>query len=102
VATGASRVHDFGEARLPGECVLAPRVGGIEEDDAWAIAFVYDRARDASDLVILDARRFEDEPVATVRLPCRVPVGIHGMWLPDRGAAESCATPGGELPKPSS
>jgi carotenoid cleavage dioxygenase-like enzyme len=80
---GVSQVHDFGPARLPGEFVFAPRPGATGEDDGWAIAFVYDRAREASDLVILDARRFEDAPVATIRLPCRVPVGIHGAWLAD-------------------
>jgi carotenoid cleavage dioxygenase-like enzyme len=83
VATGASRVHDFGPTRLMGELVVAPRPGATAEDDAWLIAFVYDRAREASDLVILDAQRFDEEPVATIRLPCRVPVGIHGAWLPD-------------------
>jgi hypothetical protein len=49
--------------------------------------FVYDKSRDASEFVVLDARRFEDEPVATVRLPCRVPVGFHGAWIADTGAA---------------
>ncbi len=83
MTTGASRVHDFGPTRMPGECAIAPRADATDEDDAWAVAFVYDREREASDLVILDAQRFEDEPVATVRLPCRVPVGIHGAWLPD-------------------
>lgn len=80
--TGVSQVHDFGPSRLPGEFVLVPRRSSAE-DDAWAIGFVYDRAREASDLVILDAARFEEPPVATVRLPCRVPVGLHGAWVPE-------------------
>jgi carotenoid cleavage dioxygenase len=83
MTTGISQAHDFGPSRLPGELVLAPRTGGTAEDDGWAIAFVYDRLREASDLVILDAQRFEAAPVATVRLPCRVPVGLHGAWLGD-------------------
>jgi carotenoid cleavage dioxygenase len=81
--SGVCRLHDFGPSRLPGECVVAPRPGGSCEDDAWAILFGYDRTRDASDLVILDAARFDEEPVATIRLPHRVPVGIHGAWIPD-------------------
>ena len=83
MATGVSRAHDFGPSCLPGELVIAPRPGAAAEDDAWAIAFVYDRAREASDLVILDAQRFEEEPVATIHLGCRVPVGLHGAWSPD-------------------
>jgi carotenoid cleavage dioxygenase len=81
--TGRCWIHDFAPTAMPGECVLAPRPGAASEDDAWAILFVYDRGRDASDLVILDAARFDDEPVATIRLPHRVPVGIHGDWLAD-------------------
>jgi carotenoid cleavage dioxygenase len=81
--TGASQLHDFGPSAMPGECVIAPRRGAKSEDDAWAILLVYDARRDASDLVILDASRFEDEPVATIRIPHRVPVGIHGAWVAD-------------------
>jgi carotenoid cleavage dioxygenase-like enzyme len=92
MTTGISRVHDFGPARLPGEFVFAPRPGATREDDGWAIAFVYDRMREASDLVILDAQRFEDAPVATVRLPCRVPVGLHGAWMPDPAVSRPCRT----------
>jgi carotenoid cleavage dioxygenase len=79
-----SVVHDFGPSRMPGECVIAPRPDATSEDDAWAMLFVYDQRRDASDFVILDARHFEAEPVATVPLPSRVPVGFHGAWIPDR------------------
>jgi len=83
MATGVSHAHDFGSARVAGECVIVPRPDAAAEDDAWAVAFVYDCECEASDLVILDAKRFQDEPVATVRLPCRVPIGLHGAWLQD-------------------
>jgi carotenoid cleavage dioxygenase-like enzyme len=81
--TGASVVHDFGPHRMAGELVVAPRAGATREDDAWLMGFVYDRQRQASDFVILDAARFGDEPVAAIRLPRRVPVGLHGAWLAD-------------------
>jgi carotenoid cleavage dioxygenase-like enzyme len=81
VGDGASWAHDFGPTRMAGECVLVPRPGATDEDDAWAVTFVYDRAREASDLVILDAKHFDAEPIATVRLPCRVPIGLHGAWI---------------------
>jgi carotenoid cleavage dioxygenase len=83
VTTGQSWTHDFGRSRMAGEWEPVPRANAAAEDDAWAISFVYDREREASDLVILDARRFDEPPVATVRLPCRVPIGIHGAWVPD-------------------
>jgi carotenoid cleavage dioxygenase len=81
--TGVCRSHDFGPSGMPGECVIAPRQGAKSEEDAWAILLVFDARRNASDLVILDAARFEEDPVATIRLPHRVPVGIHGSWIPD-------------------
>jgi carotenoid cleavage dioxygenase len=45
------------------------------------MAIVYDRERDASDLVILASQDFTGEPVATVHLPQRVPFGFHGNWV---------------------
>jgi hypothetical protein len=49
---------------------------------------VYDPHRDLSDVVILDAQDFAGEPVATIRLPVRVPFGFHGGWAPDRITVE--------------
>ena len=80
--TGESTAHDFGPGRVPGEGVLAPVDGGVE-DDGYVLTYVYDEARDGSDLVILDASRFAGPPVASVQLPQRVPFGFHGSWVPD-------------------
>ena len=35
------------------------------------------------DLVILDAERLEDGPIATVKLPMRAPGQVHGWWVPE-------------------
>jgi carotenoid cleavage dioxygenase-like enzyme len=53
------------------------------EDEGWLITFVYDAARDGSDLVIVDAADVTGKPVATIALPQRVPFGFHGSWVPD-------------------
>ena len=55
----------------------------MAEDDGWILSYVYDAGRDRSDVVILDARDFGGDPVATIRLPVRVPYGFHGGWVPD-------------------
>jgi len=55
---------------------------GNGEDEGWVLSVVYDAARGASDLVILDATSFAGPPVATVHLPVRVPYGFHGSWIP--------------------
>jgi carotenoid cleavage dioxygenase len=84
---GTSERHDFGAGRIPGEPVFVPTPGGRSEDDGWVLSYVYDAARDASDLVLLEASRFAAAPAATVRLPRRIPFGFHGSWIPDVGGA---------------
>jgi carotenoid cleavage dioxygenase len=81
--TGAATAHDFGPGRVPAEPVFVPVSTGAAEDEGWVLAYVYDGARDGSDLVILEASRFTAKPVAVVSLPQRVPFGFHGSWLPD-------------------
>uniref|UniRef100_A0AAU2V5M7 Dioxygenase n=1 Tax=Streptomyces sp. NBC_00003 TaxID=2903608 RepID=A0AAU2V5M7_9ACTN len=81
--TAAVARHDFGAGRAPAEAAFAPaddRPGG----PGWLLSYVYDAARDASDLVILDAENLAAPPVATVHLPQRVPFGFHGNWLADQ------------------
>jgi carotenoid cleavage dioxygenase len=56
---------------------------GRNEDDGYVLTFVYDGARGASDLVILDAKEFAKGPIARVHLPVRVPYGFHGSWIAD-------------------
>ena len=61
---------------------------GRAEDEGWVLSVVYDAARDASDLVILDATSFAGPPVATVHLPARVPVRVPRLV----GARSNCVT----------
>jgi len=79
--TGKSAEHTFDKG-MASEFVHVPDKGGGGEDDGWLIGFVYDRARNASDLMILDAQRIESKPVARIQLPARVPQGFHGNWMP--------------------
>ena len=80
---GTTTRHRFGAGRASGEGVFVPRSDDAAEDDGWVMSFVHDAGTDRSDLVILDARNFDGEPVATVHLPQRVPYGFHGNWIPD-------------------
>ena len=84
VESGTTESHDLGAGRVGGEFVFVPASDDAGEDEGWLLGYVYDRARDASDLVVLDAHDFGSEPVAVVRLPRRVPAGFHGNWIPDR------------------
>lgn len=80
--TGRRESHDFGAASGCGEQLFVPRSADSAEDEGYLVSLVYDGERDASDLVILDARSIAAEPLATVQLPHRVPYGFHGSWVP--------------------
>jgi carotenoid cleavage dioxygenase len=75
-------VHDFGPGRHPGEFVFVPAHADAGEDEGYLIGLVIDLPNETTDLVILDAQAFAGPPVASIRIPHRVPPGFHGNWLP--------------------
>jgi carotenoid cleavage dioxygenase len=81
LVTGGRWVHEFGDGHLPGEFVFVPAAADAGEDEGWLVGLVINRADETTDLAILDARAFEAAPVATVRLPHRIPPGFHGNWF---------------------
>jgi carotenoid cleavage dioxygenase-like enzyme len=84
LTTGSAVEHAFGTAESPGgpgEAVFVPGSGPADESSGWYMAYVYDPARDGSDLVIIDASDFAGQPVARIKLPQRVPYGFHGNWI---------------------
>jgi carotenoid cleavage dioxygenase len=83
---GTSQVHRLPRGAAASEAVFVPSDpcdGRAAEDDGYAIAYVHNPERGASDLVILAAQDFTGEPVARIHLPGRVPLGFHGSWMPD-------------------
>ena len=80
--TGIRQTHHFGPGRVAGEFIFVPRSPDAAEDDGWLIGLVIDDDRTTTALEIIDARSIEHPPIATVRIPHRVPPGIHGTWLP--------------------
>ena len=83
--TGSAVEHRFGTEQSPGrpgEAVFVPSTTGpADEGNGWYLGYVYDPARDGSDLVIIDASDFSGDPVARIKLPHRVPFGFHGNWI---------------------
>jgi carotenoid cleavage dioxygenase-like enzyme len=65
----------------PEEPCFVPRNAGAPEGDGWLMTIVGRRAENRTDLVILDARNLSAGPVATIRFPCRVHEGFHGIWI---------------------
>ena len=82
--TGES-VHYDGDL-VHGEVVHAARAAapvgrGDAELDGWYITYGTDLEAKSSYFVVWDAQSFPSEPVAKVRMPQRVPNGLHGNWI---------------------
>lgn len=82
MSTGKTKSWFAGDTSSTQEPVFAPRHPDAPEGDGYVMGVVNRRAEHRSDLVILDAQRFDEGPVATVKLPVRLKYGIHGNWVP--------------------
>ncbi|KAJ6382824.1 hypothetical protein OIU77_031282 [Salix suchowensis] len=74
--------HEFEGNTFCTGSAFVPKEGGLEEDDGWIITFVHDEDTDTSKVYIIDTNNFTSEPVAKITLPCRVPYGFHGAFMP--------------------
>jgi carotenoid cleavage dioxygenase-like enzyme len=71
---------------LGGEAVYVPRVqtGAPTpegEDDGYMLVHQHNTSTDVSSLAVYDARTMDSTPLATVRMPQRVPYGFHGLYI---------------------
>jgi carotenoid cleavage dioxygenase len=80
---GVELAHDFGPGRFGSECVFVPESDRAGEGEGWVMTYVWNAPTNTSDLVIIDAARFDGPPQAVVHLPVRVPFGFHGSWIAD-------------------
>nr|ASR75403.1 9-cis-epoxycarotenoid dioxygenase [Oryza barthii] len=82
--SGTAERFIYGEGRYGGEPCFVPRAGAAAEDDGHVLCFVHDEERGTSELVVVDAGGAGGEAmeeVAAVKLPGRVPYGLHGTFI---------------------
>ena len=86
VLVGTPAAFALATRRFPGqvigEAVFAPKAGRTEEEAGYILTFVTDLATMESRLAIIDAEDVAGDPMAEVKLPQRVPNGLHGNWYP--------------------
>jgi carotenoid cleavage dioxygenase len=70
---------DYGEF-FGGEALFVPRVGAVEEDDGYLLDLLM--SDNKSELIVIDARTMKE--LARLRLPHRVPFGVHACWLDEK------------------
>jgi len=80
LTTGEGQVWSAAPRGFVSEPLMVPRPGATAEDDGWVLCLVWNGARCASDLVILDAASLAE--VAVLELPLAVPHGLHGSFVP--------------------
>lgn len=87
-------VFHYGPGRVGGDPIFVPRnpgTVGVPEDDGYLISFVHDVNTDTSEVVIIDAKTMELDPVAVVRLPRRVPHGFHALFVSEEQLKQQAA-----------
>jgi carotenoid cleavage dioxygenase len=65
-----------------GEPLFAPRKQDCPEGDGYLMSVANNFAEGRSELIIADAQRLEQGPVARVILPFRSYFQVHGSWVP--------------------
>ena len=81
--SGKRTDHHLGTNVAGGEPVFASKPEPSCEDEGWILSLVHERETRQSKLVIIDAQAFDQEPVAEILIPQRVPYGAHGSWIQD-------------------
>ncbi len=77
--SGEQRVWSAAPRGFVSEPVMVPRPGASTEDEGWVLCMVWNGARCASDLVVLDAVSMQE--LAVLELPLAIPYGLHGSWV---------------------
>ncbi|MGV9340089.1 carotenoid oxygenase family protein [Streptomyces sp. NPDC003688] len=72
----------YGGQLSVGEPAFAPSPGHKGDGHGYWVAFATDRTDDSAWLLVFPAEDPADGPLARVRVPVRVPLGLHGNWLP--------------------
>ncbi|CAL5044430.1 unnamed protein product [Urochloa decumbens] len=73
--------HALKEKQFCSGVQFVAKESGIDEDDGWVVTYVHDEGTNISEVHIIDAKRFTEEPVAKITLPQRVPYGFHGNYF---------------------
>ncbi|CAM6122525.1 unnamed protein product [Calypogeia fissa] len=73
----------YEEGSYGGEPVFVPRTSDPDaaEDDGYILTFRHNESKQGSELLVLDASKPSLDVIAVVKLPSRVPYGLHGTFI---------------------
>ena len=81
VVSGAKQTWTAPQGDAISEAVFSPAGPDAAEGEGWLTAVIYRQAEDVSEFVVFDAQAVENGPIASAKLPRRVPFGFHGQWV---------------------
>jgi carotenoid cleavage dioxygenase len=85
--TGAMRTRFAGHDSTVQEAIFVPPVPSAGHGEGYVLQLVDRHATGTTDLLILDAQHIDDLPVAVLRIPIRMPGGLHGNWVTEHQLA---------------
>ena len=80
LATGKSRTWWCGSKSSLQEPAFIPKSAHAAEGEGYIVMVCNRLAEMRSDLLLFDAQRVDEGPIATVYLPVRIRPGVHGNW----------------------
>ena len=80
LASGEKQLWTAAPRGFISEPIFVPRPQAKTEDEGWILALVYNAAHHRSDLLILDAKDFNKNPIARLHLKHHIPYGLHGNF----------------------
>jgi carotenoid cleavage dioxygenase-like enzyme len=70
------------------EAIFVPPSGtDTANGEGYVMQLVDRHETGTTDLLILDAQRIDEPPAATLRIPIRMPGGLHGNWVTEEQLA---------------
>ena len=90
-ATGTEDVFHAEGASTLQEPAFFPKSGKSDEGDGYIVQVALRNEEKRADLLLFDALKVGEGPIATIRVPMRLRFGLHGNWVDgvhlDRAAA---------------
>jgi len=82
--TGALKRRFAGHDSTVQEAIFVPPGPDAPHGEGYVMQLVDRHATGTTDLLTLDARHIDAPPVATLRIPIRMPGGLHGNWVSEK------------------
>ncbi len=81
--SGSESAHWLaGPGERVSEVVFVPRSQGAGEGDGWLVGLLTNGSTSGAELLVFEAEALARGPIARVAIPHRIPVDVHGSWVP--------------------